>query len=121
MVKPFLIALFSFYFNLLKLLSFSLSFYTFISYNQFSEYNVLKGYIDYMKEQDEQEPGFTPEDVNAEDEWIKISLASAEYSVKQSKLSRLVALGRLASKKDTRDERVTLVSRSQLSAMFPPR
>lgn len=56
-----------------------------------------------------------------EDEWIRITDAAKELGVSASKLSRMARDGKLSSRKDAYDERVTLLSRKELNERFPPR
>jgi hypothetical protein len=44
--------------------------------------------------------------------------AAVRYGVSRAKLHRLVQLGRLATKRDPRDERVTLLRTEQLETLF---
>lgn len=55
-----------------------------------------------------------------EEEWVMLTEAATDVNVSVSKLSRLVNQKKLASIKDNRDMRVTLVNLNQVRAMFPP-
>jgi hypothetical protein len=55
-----------------------------------------------------------------QEEWRNIAEASKEIQVSRTKLSRMVSLGRIKSKKNPRDERETLVDLVELRQIFPP-
>ena len=53
-------------------------------------------------------------------EWVSISEAARRLDVSMPKLSRWAKSGRIASRKDPRDERVTFVNMTQLNQIFNP-
>lgn len=54
-------------------------------------------------------------------EWLPLGKAAAEVDISPAKLTRLCKRGRVPSKKDMRDERLTLVDMDALRKLFPPR
>lgn len=57
----------------------------------------------------------------ATEQWIPLSEAARRVGVSQAKLSRMVAQGRIKTKKNPKDERQTLVDLNELQAIFYPR
>lgn len=53
-------------------------------------------------------------------DWVSISEAATRLGVSGPKLSRWVKSGRIAHKKDPRDERVTFVDMNELDRIFNP-
>lgn len=53
-------------------------------------------------------------------EWVSISEAARRLGVSMPKLSRWVKSGRISSRKDPRDERVTFVDMTELNEIFNP-
>jgi hypothetical protein len=53
--------------------------------------------------------------------WKPLTEAAKEIGVSFSKISRLVRQGRVPSRKDPRDERLTLVDMEALRKIFPPK
>lgn len=56
----------------------------------------------------------------ATEQWIPLSEAARRVGVSQAKLSRMVKLGQLKTKKNPKDERQTLVDLNQLQSIFYP-
>ncbi len=56
--------------------------------------------------------------VATKDQWIPLSEAARRVGVSQAKLSRMVKLGKVETKKNPRDERQTLVNLVQLNRLF---
>lgn len=52
------------------------------------------------------------------DDWVSMSEAAKIVGVSTAKISRLAAKGKIQTKMDLRDERVKLVSISELRAYF---
>ncbi len=52
--------------------------------------------------------------------WVPLSTAAKRVGVSQSKLSRMVKLGQIESRKNPRDERQTLVNIVELQRRFNP-
>lgn len=57
----------------------------------------------------------------ATDQWLPLSEAARRVGVSQAKLSRMVKLGQITTKKDPKDERKTLVDLNELNRIFYPR
>jgi DNA-binding MarR family transcriptional regulator len=57
----------------------------------------------------------------AAEQWIPLSEAARRVGVSQAKLSRMVKLGQIKTKRDPKDERKTLVDLNELNAIFYPR
>ena len=55
------------------------------------------------------------------EDWKPLVEAAREIGISPSKLSGLVQRGKVSSRKNPYDERVTLVDMEQLRRMFPPR
>lgn len=55
------------------------------------------------------------------DEWIPMSAAAERIGITKTKLTRLVAKGRIETQSDPYDERVKLVNFAELRRIFPER
>lgn len=53
-------------------------------------------------------------------DWTLLTEAARRLGVSRAKLSRWAASGRIASRKDPRDERATFVDMNELNAIFNP-
>ncbi len=56
----------------------------------------------------------------ATENWIPLSQAAQRVGVSQAKLSRMVKLGLLKTKKNPKDDRQTLVDLNELNRIFYP-
>lgn len=54
-------------------------------------------------------------------DWKPLTVAAKAVGVSNGKLSKMVKEGRIQSKTDPRDERLTLVDLDELKKIFPPR
>lgn len=59
--------------------------------------------------------------VAANDDWVPVGKAAQQFGISQSKLSRMVKLGKVEWKRNPRDERQRLVNVNQLNRLFYPR
>lgn len=53
-------------------------------------------------------------------DWVLLTEAARRLGVSHAKLSRWAKTGRIASRKDPRDERATFVDMNELNAIFNP-
>jgi transposase-like protein len=53
-------------------------------------------------------------------QWVQLTEAARHFGVSSAKLSRWVKTGRIGSRKDPRDERVTFVDMAELNQIFNP-
>lgn len=51
-------------------------------------------------------------------QWVPLTEAARHYGISGAKLSRWVKAGRVGSRKDPRDERVTFVDMTELERIF---
>jgi len=56
----------------------------------------------------------------ATEQWIPLTDAARRVGVSQAKISRMVKLGKIKTKKNPKDERQTLVDLNELNKLFYP-